>query len=156
MRCVAEAEGPSITKASVHLGAGCELFQAEDAGLAARNGAKGAGRSQRVAEFPWLVPQVLFRDEVFGDVPGLQIGRKDQLEFPFMLMLLARLGVGIGEIRLAVVTDDFEEGFVGPGGVFILHIEDGVDPVLAHQGAEAVFKPKTGEDSRILPSRLAI
>ena len=45
-----------------------------------------------------------------------------------MLVLLAGVGVGFGEVALAVVAHHFEHVLVGAGNVFEFDVEDGVDP----------------------------
>ena len=122
--------------------------------LAAR--AQGTGRADGIAELPWLVAEILFGDEVLRDVPGFEVRGEDQLEFGFVLVLAAGFAVGFGEVGLAVVADDFKEGFVGAGDAFVLDVEDGVDEVFAHQGAEAVFEAEAGEDGGILGGGLAV
>ena len=156
VRGVAQGEGGGVAEAAVGFSAGDELLRAEGAGAAAGSAAQGAGGADGVAELPWLVAQILFGDEVFGDVPVLDVGGEDELEFGLVLVLAAGVAVGSGQVGLAVVADDFEDGLVGAGDVFVLDVEDRVDDVVAHERADAVLDAEAGKDGRILRGGLAI
>src|SRR3569833_1471434 len=73
-----------------------------------------------------------------------------------MLVLLPGVVVGLGEVALAVVAHDFEHVFVGSSDVLELDIDDGVDPVLAHQGTKAVLEAGTGEECGLLSRGLTV
>ena len=90
--------------------------------------------------------QILFRDEVLGDVPVPGIRGEDELEFSLVLMVAAGLAVGAGQIGLAVVADEFEDRLVGAGGIFVLDVENRVNSVVMHEGADAILDAETGED----------
>ena len=82
-------------------------------GLPLRGCATG-GRAEGIAEFPWLVAEILLGDEVFGDVPVFDVGGEDQLQFGFVFLFLAGVVVGFGEIGLAVMADDFKQLLSAP------------------------------------------
>ena len=60
-----------------------------------------------------------------------------------------RFGVRLGSVELGVEAHDFLERLVRVRGVFELHVEDRVDPVLAHQRPEAVLPARAGEDRAV-------
>ena len=100
--------------------------------------------------------KILFGNEVFGDVPVADVRGEDEFEFGFVLMLAAGFSVGFGEVGLAIVADDFEDGFVSAGGVLVFDIEYGIDDVVAHEGTDAIFDAEAGEDGGILGGGLAV
>jgi hypothetical protein len=146
VRCIAKGEGGGVSEAAISLDAGVELFSTENTGAAACGTAQGTRDADGVPELPWLVAEILFGDEVFGDVPVFDVGGEDELELGLVLMLTAGIAVGLREVGLAIVADDFKEGFVGAGGVLLLDVEDRVDCVVVHQGAHTVFDAEAGED----------
>lgn len=81
---------------------------------------------------------------------------ENQLQFALVLVFLAGYAVRIEEIGLTVVSHHFKHGLVGAGGVFILHIQNGIDPVFPHQRAKAVFDSKAGKQGGIVGRRLPV
>src|SRR5262249_40521052 len=98
---------------------------------------------------------VLLSDEVLTDVPTLELAAENQSQLDLPLGVLAGDAIRLQEVFLAVMADDLAQGFVCRG-VLELGVEDGVDPVLAHQGTQAILPAEAGEDSALLRGRLTI
>jgi len=72
------------------------------------------------------------------------------------LVTKAGFAVGLGQIGLAVMANDFKEHLVGAVDVFVLDVNDWIDEVLAHQGPKAIFKPEAGEKRGFVGGGLTI
>src|SRR6266849_10144580 len=59
-------------------------------------------------------------------------------------------------IRHPVMTNNFQESFVGAVNVLELHIKNRIDPMLAQQRTEAVLKPEAGKDRALSGRGLAV
>ena len=73
-----------------------------------------------------------------------------------MLALAAGEAVGRREIGLSVVADDLQDGFVGAGGVFVLHVKDRIDGMIAHERAKAILQPPSCIEGRIAAGSLSV
>jgi hypothetical protein len=87
--------------------------------------------AERVAELPRFVGEVLFGDEVFGEVPAFEVAGEDQLALDGGFDDAVALAVVDLEAGDAVVAGDFEDTFVGVGDAFVLDVDDRRDPILA-------------------------
>ena len=79
-----------------------------------------------------------------------------ELQFCLVLVFLAGLVVGVGQISLSVVPDDLEQILVGAGDALVFDVKDRVDDVFAHQRAKAVLQPVAGEEGRLVGRGLPI
>ena len=86
----------------------------------------------------------------------MEVGREDELEFGLVLVVAAEVAVGAGKVGLAIVTDELEDRLVGAGGVLVLHIEDWVDGVVAHERPDPILNAEAGKNGGILGCGLAI
>ncbi len=74
--------------------------------------------------------QVLLGDEVFRHGPAFHVAAQNKFGFHFALLLSASNGVGLGQIGLTVVPDNFQQRLVGAVDILKFDVEDGVDPVF--------------------------
>src|ERR1700741_878403 len=123
LRGVPQRQRPCIAQAAVSFDSGYELFRTEGTGPATGSCAQWTRRSDRITELPRGVAQIFLGDEVFRNVPGLEVQGEDQPCLSFMLMLLPGLGVGLRKVGLPVMCHHFEQRLVGAGDVFILDVE---------------------------------
>ena len=87
---IAHGEREGISQAAVALDAGDELLRAKGTFPAAGRAAQRTRGSHRVTELPRVMAEVFLRDEVLRDVPVLHVGRENQLQFGFVLMVAAQ------------------------------------------------------------------
>jgi hypothetical protein len=150
-----EAEAVLGAESAVEFDAAGEIFRAEEAAAVAGFEFEGARGAEGVAEFPGLGAEVFFGDEIFREVEAFDVGAEDEFVFHLALDLFAGDGVGDGVIGDAGVAGDFEQAAIGEIVVFVLDVEDGIDPVLAGQDAEAIFPAEAGEDGGVVHGGLA-
>src|SRR5262249_33947078 len=81
LRGLSPAKAVAIAEAAIHFHAAGEMFAAEPAVAASRFQGQWAARADGVAELPRLVLQILFSDEVFGEIPAADIARENQFGF---------------------------------------------------------------------------
>src|SRR5207244_3512550 len=109
-----------------------------------------------IAKLPRLVGKILFRDNIFADVPPAKIAAQYKLELHLSLFLAPNLGVRIEEIVLAVMSNHLTQGFVAAVDVFEFHVKNRVDPVFAQKRTKAVFPAITSENGAVVLGGLAV
>src|SRR3974390_25498 len=144
LRRVAERQRPGVSDTPVGFSTGDELLGTEGAYPAGRT-MQGMSRCHRIPKLPRRVRQVFFRDEVLGEVPTLNVRRKDQSELRLVVPVAFGHSVGIAKVALAVVADEFKNALVGAGDAFVLDVEYRVDDVFAAQWPEPVLEAVSGE-----------
>src|SRR5216683_3889567 len=100
-------EAVAVSETTIHLNSGLKLFAAECAVVSACRQLQGTAHRPGVSKFPGCVGEILFRDDIFADVPAAKVAAQDKLQLHLALFLSASLRVGIDEIVLAVVSDHF-------------------------------------------------
>ena len=154
---VVEAEAVSVTEAAVHFNSGYEIFGAKTATLGRSLQRQRPAGADRVTELPGIAAgQVLDGDGVLGKIPSLEILRQNQFELEFMIVFLARDGVRVGVIRLAIVAFNFLQNLVCTIDLLVLDIEHWIDEVFVLQHAETVLPAETGEQAAVVESTLAV
>src|SRR5580704_8925568 len=108
LRGIAQGEAPGVSQAAVDFPSHHNFVGAERAFMTSGGTAQRTGDSHCIAEFPWLMSKILFGDEILRDVPTLQVGGENQLQFALVLMFLAGYAVRIEEIGLSVVSHHFK------------------------------------------------
>src|SRR5205823_2429681 len=107
--------------------------------------------ADRITELPGISSgDVLGRQSVFSEVPTLDVLREQQLEFQFVIVLLARESVRLGKVSFDIVTFVFFQYLVGAADLFVLEIKHRVDEMLALQQPKTVLQPEAGEDGAIV------
>src|SRR5581483_5394493 len=154
VRRVVQAEAQRASQASIHLNSGDEVFPAESAFSARCKGSQRPGKSQRIAELEaFIFRKVLFDDEILGDVPVMHLAGQDQLGLQFVSGDLSQLRVGRADVRR--IPDDFFLNTAALVEIFILQVQNRIDPMFAFERTKAVFKSPTGEDGTVARRRLA-
>src|ERR1035437_3846188 len=100
--------------------------------------------------------EILFGNEILADVPVLDVGGENQLEFGLVLMLAAQSAIERREVDLAVVADEFQDCLIRAGDVLVLDINDQVTALLPQQGQNPTPNPPAGEDRRVAAGGLPI
>src|SRR5713101_2841247 len=95
-------------------------------------------------------------DDVFGDVPALEIAGQNQLGLDFSLAVVPSQDIGQGMVGFDVMAHDLQHGLVGGVDVFELDVQDRVNPVLVHQGPETVFPAEARENGAVAVGCLAV
>src|SRR3984893_14989788 len=110
---LARAKAIAFSQSAVHLDTGLEFLSAERAVVRLGHQRERTADAPCVAELPRAASKVFFHDEVFADVPAFVVATEDQLEFDLALLFCPRLTVGVNQIFLTIVADDFEKRLVG-------------------------------------------
>src|SRR5712692_6222998 len=95
-------------------------------------------------------------DDVFGDVPALEIAGQNQLGLDFSLAVVPSQDIGQGMVGFDVMAHELQHGLVGGVDVFELDVQDRVNPVLVHQGPETVFPAEARENGAVAVGCLAV
>src|SRR6202022_5116906 len=103
----------TLPHAARPLRTGLEFLSAERAVVRRGHQRERTADAPCVAELPRAASKVFFHDEVFADVPAFVVATEDQLEFDLALLFCPRLTVGVNQIFLTIVADDFEKRLVG-------------------------------------------
>src|SRR5450631_4206683 len=118
-------------------------------------GQRPAG-AERIAKFPRLVGKIFGGNRIFDEVPTLVSAGEQELELQLVIMLLPEYGIGIESIGLNVVALDLFQNFVGAAGVFVFHVEDRIDEVLAPERTKTILPAEPGEKSAVVKCGLAV
>src|ERR1700682_354712 len=121
VRCVGEAKAIAISQAAVHFRSEGKVLAAKDTPSRACGQGKSATCAQRIAELPGAAGEILFRNDIFRNVPSLEITGQNELELDLALFLAAI--VAPEEIRTAVVSYNFEQRLIRTIDVFELEVK---------------------------------
>jgi hypothetical protein len=120
VRSIGQAKAMNLAKAAIHFGTEREVFAAKIAGLSADGQSESAAGAEGVAKLPRLASKIFLGNEIFGNIPCLEIAGEDELEFGLALFFAA---IVAGEkVFASVVADDFEQSLVGRVDIFELEI----------------------------------
>ena len=89
---------------------------------------------------------VLFCNEILRDRPTFHAAAEDQLRLKLPLFFEPGRGVRVGQIILAVMSNNFQQGFISAIDVFEFEIKDGIYPVFAGEYAKAILPSIAGEE----------
>src|SRR2546425_12912620 len=112
MRRAAQAEIMPGAQTTVNLDTHAEVLAAEGAAIRFSGIGKSMASSGGIAEFPRLILQVLFGNDVFRKIPTAHVARQNQLGLDFTLTLVARLSIRLELVLISVVTDNFAQAFI--------------------------------------------
>src|SRR6266705_2642240 len=112
--------------------------------------------TEGISKLPNTFVNVLNTNNVLRNIPPFDLARQNKLCFELPFVFEARFPVGSAVIFLTVEADNFFQRFVGSIDVFVLHIENRIDAVLAKQQAKTVLKPEAGQQSAIMQRVLAV
>jgi hypothetical protein len=156
VRRALEAEVLGVAQSTVHFEARDEVLSTPRAVLGRSREGQRPAEPPRVAELPRFAGQILYGDDVLGDVPTLERAREDELELEFSLALFPADRDRLRMVGFDVVADDFLEHFVGTVDVFVFDVQDRVDRVLVPERAEAVLPAKPGEQRPLIERVLRV
>src|SRR5216683_1303377 len=90
------------------------------------------------------------------EIPALNGSGENQLQFDFVVVFLAGFGIRGEEARLHVVTFAFFQDFVRAILVFVFHVENRIDEVLAFQRPETVLPAESREQGAVAERGLSV
>src|ERR1700730_5702248 len=144
----------AITETAIHFSAPSEALATEGAGFRRGGGSQDAASAYGVAELPECAGKVFFSEEVFREIPAFEGTGENQFEFGLSFLLVA--AVTTEEIGAAVVAYDLEQRFVCAVDVGEFEVEDGIDPELAAERADAILPTETSEQRALACCGLSV
>src|SRR5439155_22856198 len=151
---VMQSKTITVAESAIKFRPQAEIFTAKAASVRTGHQRQRPAYANGIAKFPRLRFEVLFSNQVFRDVPSLNVAGKNQLQLGLALLFAAV--ISLQEIGAAIVPYNFKHGFIGAVDVFKFKIKHRIDPVFPQQGTKTVLQPKAGEERAFVRGRLAI
>ena len=156
MRCAVQGGLIPRPQAAVQFHSCCKVLAAQMTILRACGQPQRAASADSITELPGLVRQILFRDEVSGNVPSPVVASQNELGFNFVIAHGPQFGIGPNEVASRIEAHDLLDGFIGVTDVLELDVDDGIHPVFIGQGPESVFPPQASKNCAVVKSLLAL
>src|SRR6266581_9674999 len=112
MRGIVQSEAVTVAEAAVEFNARDEILGAETTALDRGFQSQRAAGPDRVAELPGRVGKILSSEGILRDIPSFERLGKQELEFQFVFVLLARQSVGTDGVGFAIVAFDLLQDLV--------------------------------------------
>src|SRR5579864_8159931 len=157
VRGIGQAEAVAVAEAAIHFNSGNEIFTAEVTAVDRSLERQRTAGPKGISELPGIAAgEVLHCQWIEGEVPAIVRAGEQHLDLEFMIVSLARDGIGYGVVRLDIVAFHFLDNLVGFADLLVLEVEYRVDEVLTLEQAQAILPAEASEDCAVVESRLAI
>src|ERR1022692_1285897 len=113
LRGQVQPEAVGVAQATVHLDARLKLLRAKYAFVRPGGKLQRTAHPECIAKLPGIARKIVFRNEVFADVPTAKVAAQNQFELKLALFIHVRQSIWYQEVIPAVVTDDLSYGLDG-------------------------------------------